>query len=229
MLRIFYFFTTFGDGFSQVAQSFIPTVLYRNEKASKVDEASIQSSSAANSDGNDVCTYEFKATSTTNLDTSTANFESVEDKKKTKILLKKIIVLASMMAVINFTTSKAIMQRCSSLFTNDAIVQSIVSLPWNVFYVTGSVLIHPFLMAFEGTILAARDLGYLVSSYGFTMGAILLILRFRTSTFPQVWRSLFLFQVTRFVLLGWRVWQKTWNVKDDHKSSVDVEPIRGSQ
>jgi len=215
MLRIFYFFCTFGDSFSQVAQSFIPAVLYGD------NEACAQSSSSATTTTTSYIDDDTTGNSTESKHIGEHNHDIIKDvvlhsyvdhnKKKTTILLKKIIVLASLMAVINSTVSKVIMQKCSSFFTNDAVIQSILGVPCNVLYVTGCVLLHPFLMTFEGSILATRDLGYLVGSYGLTTGALLLLLRFRTASFPEVWRSLFLFQVIRSVLFGWRVWRKTQN------------------
>jgi len=214
MLRVFYFFCTSGDSFSRVVQSFIPAVLYGDERTTEnsIDTVThANNSNKSNKDGTSIETNNGEKSQAPKSQTNNNN----NNKIRTKLLLKKIKLLAFLMAILNTTISKLILQKCYSLFTNDTIVQSILRNPWNTLYVTGSVLLHPFLMAFEGSILANRDLGYLVGSYGLTMGVLLITLRFGTRVFEDVWRILLLFQVVRCVLFGWWVWGKTMVVLDD--------------
>jgi len=129
--------------------------------------------------------------------------------KASRFLLKRIFLLASSMAVINTNTSRFVMKRGGSFFTNDGAILSLLRNRNRVALMMGSCFLHPFIMAMEGSILATRDLGFLVSAYGFTMATMLSILKFSTSTFTGVWQALFAFQAIRFTIFGGRVLSKT--------------------
>lgn len=192
MLRIFFFFCTFGDSFSLAAQSFLPKVLYSGGGNDSVN-------------GNG---YDKKAAS-----------EPKENTAIAKSLLKRIFIMASIMAVTNSGLAKYIMENGGAIFTNDGAILSLLSDPSRVFYMMGSVLLHPLIMTMEGSILATRDLGFLVGAYGFTMTVMLSLLKFSTSSFTQVWRALFSFQAIRSVVFGARVFAKTRTRKSDPKES----------
>jgi len=188
MLRVFFFFCTFGDAFSMAAQSFLPQVLYgRNNDESK------DSQDGSSSKSND---SELKA-------------PTRRDKYRAKQLLKRILFMASGMAFSNALLTKTLLQQCGSFFTNDPTILSLLASPGRVFYMMAAVFLHPIIMALEGSILATRDLGFLVSAYGATMAILLSLLHFATSSFTGVWRALFLFQVIRCTTFGWRVFNKT--------------------
>jgi len=190
MLRIFFFFCTFGDSFSLAAQSFLPKVLY------------------SGGDNDSTNGNEKKATS-----------EPKENTAMAKSLLKRIFMLASIMAVTNSGVAKYIMENGGSIFTNDSAILRLLSDPSRVFYMMGSVLLHPLIMTMEGSILATRDLGFLVGAYAFTMTIMLSLLKFSTSSFTQVWRALFTFQAIRSVVFGVRVFAKTRTRKSEPKGS----------
>ena len=192
MLRIFFFFCTFGDSFSLAAQSFLPKVLYSGGD-----------NDSANGNEN-----EKKAASKPKENTALA-----------KSLLKRIFLMASIMAVTNSGLAKYIMENGGAIFTNDGAILSLLSDPSRVFYMMGSVLLHPLIMTMEGSILATRDLGFLVGAYGFTMTIMLSLLKFSTSSFTQVWRALFSFQAIRSVVFGARVFAKTRTRKSESKGS----------
>ena len=181
MMRIFFFFCTFGDSFSLAVQSFLPKVLYGGGDE---DDAT-----HGKSDVN-------------------AN-KPKENTAMAKSLLKRIFLLASVMAVTNSGLAKQIMEKGGSFFTNESVILSSLSDPSRVFYMMGSVLLHPLILTMEGSILATRDLGFLVGSYGFTMTIMLSLLKFSTNSFTQVWRALFAFQVIRSIVFGARVFVKT--------------------
>ncbi len=185
MLRVFFFFCTFGDAFSMAAQSFLPQVLYGNS-----DEKNNQNN-GSNSSGNELKT------------------PTLRDKYRAKKLLKRILLLASGMAVSNAVLTKILLQQCGSFFTNDPTILSLLASPGRVFYMMSAIFFHPIIMALEGSILATRDLGFLVASYGVTMTIMLSLLQFATNSFTGVWRVLFLFQFVRVSIFGWRVFNKT--------------------
>lgn len=193
MLRIFFFFCTFGDSFSLAAQSFLPKVLY---------------SGGDNNDSANRNEIEKKVTSKPKENTALA-----------KSLLKRIFLMASIMAVTNSGLAKYIMENGGAIFTNDGAILNLLSDPSRVFYMMGSVLLHPLIMTMEGSILATRDLGFLVGAYGITMTIMLSLLKFSTSSFTQVWRALFSFQAIRSVVFGARVFAKTRTRKSEIKES----------
>lgn len=191
MLRVFFFFCTFGDSFSLAAQSFLPKVLYVNSKDKEVS-----------------------TTETNELEEEMK--QEIAPKENTdvsKTLLKRIFTLASAMALINSNLARQILKRGGSFFTNDSTILTLLGDPGRVFYLMGSVLLHPLIMTMEGSILATRDLGFLVSAYFFTMGTMLSLLKFSTNSFTEVWRALFTFQAIRSITFGARVFQKTRSKK----------------
>jgi Na+-driven multidrug efflux pump len=188
MLRVFFFFCTFGDSFSMAAQSFLPKILY-------------ESSGGSNNINNNT-DQEIKVEDELNLPTRS-------NKVKAKKLLRRILLLASGMAITNSLLTKTILQQGGRFFTNDATILSLLGSPGRVFFMAAAVFLHPFIMTLEGSILASRDLGFLVTAYGGTMATLLSLLQFATSTFTDVWRALFTFQVIRCTLFGWRVYNKT--------------------
>ncbi|GFH54490.1 hypothetical protein CTEN210_10966 [Chaetoceros tenuissimus] len=188
MLRVFFFFCTFGDSFSLAAQSFLPKVLYGNSEVSTTETNEIEEETR----------------------------QAIVPKENTdvaKTLLKRIFTLASAMALTNSNLARQILKRGGSFFTNDSTILQLLGDPARVFYLMGSVLLHPLIMTMEGSILATRDLGFLVSAYFFTMGTMLSLLKFSTNSFTEVWRALFTFQAIRTITFGARVFQKTRSKK----------------
>ncbi len=184
MLRVFFFFCTFGDGFSLAVQSFLPQVLYG--QATDDEEGGEKKPK----DGQ-------------------LREPSRSDKFRANHLLRRILLLASGMAVLNSSLTKIILQQGGTFFTNDQTILCLLGSADRVLYMMGAVFLHPLIMAFEGSILATRDLGFLVASYGVTMAILLSTLHFVTSTFTGVWKALFLFQFVRFTIFGSRVFKKT--------------------
>lgn len=180
MLRIFFFFCTFGDTFSQAAQSFLPSVMFSKQETQSTEKLDDQSRSV-----------------------------SPEGKKRAQSFLKRLLVLALGMGLVNAQAARMIIQNLGSMFTNDASILSLLCKPVHVLYLMGSVFLHSTIMTMEGSIIATRDLGFLVGAYGVTMALLLSVLKIGCPTFSGVWRGLFLFQITRFCLFGSRILQKT--------------------
>ena len=180
MLRIFFFFCPFGDTFSQASQSFLPSVMFSKKESQSTHNREDQAPSV-----------------------------SVEGKKQAQHFLKRLLFMALGMGVANAQASRIILQNLGSMFTNDASILSLLCKPVHVLYLMGSVFLHAIIMTMEGTIIATRDLGFLVGAYGVTIAFLLSVLKFACPTFSGVWRALFLFQITRFCLFGSRMLQKT--------------------
>lgn len=178
MLRLFFFYATFGDALSQSAQSFIPSLgRVTNDSPSK--------------NGNN------------NNKNQSSN--SILDDKIRK-LMKKFIVIGSFISLINSQVARYILVARGATFTTENSIISIMraTSKWMGF----SLILHPFIMLFEGSIIARRDLKYLVGTYATTMGLMMLQLR-SCSSFEGVWISLFVFQAIRLSQFGWRAWEKT--------------------
>jgi Na+-driven multidrug efflux pump len=204
MFRIFFFLTTFGDSFSAAAQSFVPKALFSNsgKELDSGTEMSVDQTILENT-----------------VATSTAASIPAENKRQANVLLKRIFFLGSIMAVVGPATTKQIMERGGSLFTNDATILSLLRDPGRVSYMMGSILLHPFVMIMEGSLLATWDLKYLVGAYGCTITMMLSLLKISTNSFTEVWRALFSFQIIRFVVFGSRVFSNTREKASKSKSA----------
>ena len=152
----------------------------------------------------------------------------------TKSLLKRIFAIAGTMSLVNSALVRAILMRGGSFFTNDKDILSLLSVPNRVLYMMGSVLLHPIIMALEGSILATRDLRFLVGAYSLTMSLMLSLLEFGTSSFTGVWRALFSFQLIRCIIFGLRMIYKTrenkirewWKCTKGRKNGCNVRHHR---
>eukprot|EP00546_Thalassionema_frauenfeldii_P013404 CAMPEP_0178910560 /NCGR_PEP_ID=MMETSP0786-20121207/9165_1 /TAXON_ID=186022 /ORGANISM="Thalassionema frauenfeldii, Strain CCMP 1798" /LENGTH=454 /DNA_ID=CAMNT_0020582825 /DNA_START=596 /DNA_END=1960 /DNA_ORIENTATION=- len=71
-----------------------------------------------------------------------------------------------------------------------------------------TLLIYPFVVMVEQSLVATRDLMYLLRSYLFTMVFHFGCLRWLTNSFSELWRTIFLFQVIRIVQFVPRTLQK---------------------
>jgi len=228
MLRIFFFFTTFGDSFSQSAQTMLPQALYSQINNDSTEKSTVELLNSNNS--------------TVSLATTSLNNE-VEDTMKKKNVLSKVMenlrmfkpdksssvnrspflsifnrhfVLCIFTGIASLLLSTNILTTKSSLFTSDVAISQLMSryAPWISF----SLLVHPIIMLFEGSIIASRDLGYLVGCYGFTIITLLMQLNRFCDNFTGIWKSLFLLQFSRLLFFGVRVFRKMIFNKKEGKS-----------
>ena len=72
-----------------------------------------------------------------------------------------------------------------------------------------ALLIHPITMTFEGSIIAGRDMKFLLGAYVASISLLLGKLKFFCGDFAAVWHGLVLFQLVRIVQFGSIVWKKT--------------------
>lgn len=158
MMRIFFFFTCFGDSLSQATQSFLPRVLYPKPI-----------------------------------------------KKNIRKILKRFLVFSSCVGVLISFGSNWILSDMVGYLTNDKAVIKTISKHSK--FVTLSLLLHPFIMLTEGTLIATRDFRNLVTSYSVTIAMHFVLLATACSSFQDIWRVLFLFQSIRLSLFGTRVIQ----------------------
>jgi Na+-driven multidrug efflux pump len=115
MMRVFFFFSCFGDSVSQAAQTFFPQVA----------------------------------------------------KKGRGVLEKRLFYLSSILGLFVSQFSALILRQFGGYLTKDAEIIKLMADYSS--YVGAAVLLHPFIMVLEGTILAKRDLLFLVGMYVSTM------------------------------------------------------------
>eukprot|EP00956_Cyclotella_meneghiniana_P023593 scaffold46192_cov22-Cyclotella_meneghiniana.AAC.1 len=124
-----------------------------------------------------------------------------------RYLLKRLILMSTIAGVVNSIFSKFIANNAGSAFTTDA---SLVSLMSEVSPFMGiALLIHPLTMAFEGSIVAGRNLKKLLGTYVFSVLLLLAQLKFACTEFVGVWHAIVLFQAVRILQFGPLVWKRT--------------------
>lgn len=157
MMRVFFFYATFGDSLSQASQTFVPQVLVGSQN----------------------------------------------NQQQVKKLLTRLSVMAAAIGIMNSNVAHFIIQNCGTYFTKEPSILS--TMASHSTYLCLALLLHPFIMLFEGAIIATKDLGYLVGTYVYTMVLLMGLLAFSSATFQGVWRALFIFQVIRLVQFAHRV------------------------
>lgn len=207
MMRIFFFCCTFGDSLSQGAQTFLPQVIYsgRNVQNSEKDKSNNVTSKKS----------DYKIMSSGKGKTLLSSIQNklsslrMKDKERSPVvtLLFRLSVVAALVSLTISNAATYVLGKKTSIFTSDASISALISkhCKWIGF----SIILHPFIMLNEGNIIAKRDLKFLVSSYLFNILALLVQLNFFCFEFVDVLKSLFFFQVTRFILFGSRVVQTT--------------------
>ena len=171
MMRVFFFYATFGDALSQTAQSFLPLTLY--PKANQ-----------------------------------TAFWK----------LLKRMLSIGWATALANGFLVVFILKYLGKYLASDAgIVKLMAS---HTGFLGLAVFFHPFVMLFEGAVIASREFRSLVTTYIVTLGLHFGILTKFTGSFPAIWRTFFIFQVLRFSNFGFHVLRKQLS------SAIQVETER---
>lgn len=158
MMRIFFFFTCFGDSLSQATQSFLPRALYPKPIQQNIRK-----------------------------------------------ILKRFLIFSTCVGVlISFGSNWILSDMVGYLTTDKAVIETISK---HSKFVTLSLLLHPFIMLTEGTLIATRDFRNLVTSYSVTIAMHFALLALACTSFQDIWRVLFLFQSIRLSLFGTRVIQ----------------------
>jgi Na+-driven multidrug efflux pump len=179
MMRIFFFFSTFGDSLSQTAQSFLPATLYPSP---------------------------------------TAGGGGGGDRPGFAKILRRLVVVAVAVAVINSNIAVKVLQVGGKFLTRDPVIVGLMR--QHTGFLGASILLHPLIMLLEGTVIASRKFRSLVIIYTGTLAWQLAALMFLTGSFPAIWRTFFLFQLTRLGLYTYRV---VWWRQQQRKNSNSIE------
>lgn len=120
--------------------------------------------------------------------------------------MKRLCIVGALMGLL---TKLAIGQVVKKFGSMGGVTSSMAALldnaqPWAGW----TLLVYPFVVMLEQSLVATRDLVYLLRSYLFTMVFHFGCLRWLTSSFSELWRTIFLFQVIRVVQFVPRTLQK---------------------
>jgi Na+-driven multidrug efflux pump len=127
-------------------------------------------------------------------------------KEQVHKLLRRLTIMATGIGLWNTNVARFIIRNCGTYFTREPSI--LIALASHSTFLCLALLLHPFIMLFEGAIIATKDFGYLVGTYVCTMVLLFGLLRFSTPTFQGVWRAMFFFQLARLVQFAHRVWVK---------------------
>ena len=186
LMRIFFFFATFGDALSHSAQTFLPGLLYRK----KLHEQAMPTN-----------------LTTANNQNSTLQSTNNGDSTNARTLLKRLLLFSVGAGTINSLTGRYIANSAGGTFTTDSSLVALMSRASP--YMGLANFIHPITMTLEGSIIAGRDAGYLVGTYVFSLVLLLSHLRYVCSHFAAVYHALLLFQIVRIIQFGHRAWKRT--------------------
>mmetsp|Transcript_17356 Transcript_17356/g.40080 ORF Transcript_17356/g.40080 Transcript_17356/m.40080 type:complete len:669 (-) Transcript_17356:254-2260(-) len=130
------------------------------------------------------------------------------DRKARRSLIQRLLCIATFVGLSINVMSRLMLTRFGGFLTKDS---TIIGLMAEYSTLVGSaLLLHPFIQLLEGTVLAKRDLLFMVKSYlctsllhfGFVFSPV-------ASTFAGLWRALFVFQNVRLTQFALRVWQRS--------------------
>jgi len=199
MMRIFFFYATFGDSLSQASQTFLPRVLTKNKSKTTTT-----------------------TTTTINGSTTTSTTNNNNNKNGGLIqLTRRLAILSAAVGLLDWNVSNFVVHRFGTYFTKEASILALMKK--HSFFMALSLLLHPFIMLFEGAIIATRDLTFLVGTYAVTMGLLFGQLRYGTNSFAGVWRALFCFQALRTVQFGYRFVSKTLRGGQNKKNNQEED------
>ena len=165
--------------------------------------------------------YFFFACFGDSLSQAAQSFFPQVDKKARRSLIQRLLCIASFVGLSTNFMSRQILSRFGAFLSKDS---NIIGLMAEYSPLVGlALLLHPFIMLLEGTVLAKRDLLFMVRSYictnllhfGFVFSPV-------ASTFAGLWRALFVFQNIRLIQFALRVWQRSRPTnKGDSFASID--------
>ncbi|KAG5179596.1 hypothetical protein JKP88DRAFT_270306 [Tribonema minus] len=166
MLRIFFFFTTFGDSLSQAAQAFLPGMMASDRAAAAAHRKRVRAQADADTRG---------ANLNFNGDAPSAQRRAPAQAPVSagNLMIRKLLTLAAGIGVCMALSAGLVPLRLPHLFTNDALITDqmrrlVPVLSW-------SLLVHASVMGLEGILLAKRELSFLAKTY--LVNAIMAVLR----------------------------------------------------
>lgn len=138
--------------------------------------------------------------------------------------LKRLFYLATAVGVSNHQFSQLILKQLGRFLTKDARIIQMMG-DYSPF-VGLAVLLHPFIMFLEGTVLAKRDLVFMTVMYVAT-GLLHFAHVFSpaAASFSGLWRCLFVFQFIRLIQFGMRVWDTSRRERRDNSAAAVASTV----
>ena len=202
MMRLFFFFGTFGDSLSQASQTYLPRLLWQTSEMDKDRMSQKSNAEVENELGADK-----------RLGDAGPTKQSRQQLRGLLQMVRRLVVLSTVIGLFNFNVSSFVIERFGSSFAKEPTILRLMKNHY--FFMACSLFLHPFIMLFEGAIIASRDLVFLVGTYGLTMGLLFGQLRYGTSSFAGVWKALFCFQSLRATQTGARFMIKTLRKRNE--------------
>mmetsp|Transcript_14539 Transcript_14539/g.32780 ORF Transcript_14539/g.32780 Transcript_14539/m.32780 type:complete len:386 (-) Transcript_14539:161-1318(-) len=122
-------------------------------------------------------------------------------------LIKRLFYITSLVAIFNNQVSKLILGKLGRFLTKDANI--IAMMAQHAPLVGMAVSVHPFIMLLEGTLLARRDLVFMLVLY--TLSTLLhigLVFSPMADTFLGLWNVIFIFQAFRLFQFSIRFFER---------------------
>lgn len=211
MMRIFFFYATFGDALTQAAQTYLPSTLLAAEATTTTGTTTIAAEATT--------TTPAQAAATAAVGTN----EAANDNVNAKRLLSKLFVFATGIGLFNFVSIQSILRRMGRLFTQNTEIIAVMTK--HSFAISVAAMLHSFIMVYEGALIAKGDFMFLVVSYVTIMGILVTQLACATPSFAQVWSALLVFQVLRLAQFSVRVVHTLWLRRRQQRSDpAELEP-----
>jgi Na+-driven multidrug efflux pump len=121
-------------------------------------------------------------------------------------ILRRLLMIATVLGVVNGRAAVHIVRNVGSLLTDNVMVIELMQR--NALYFGLAVLLHPFILLLEGTVVASGEFRSLMTTYISTSMVHFVSLRFMCGSFSAIWRTFVLFQCMRFINFAYRVIHK---------------------
>mmetsp|Transcript_969 Transcript_969/g.1447 ORF Transcript_969/g.1447 Transcript_969/m.1447 type:complete len:306 (+) Transcript_969:1163-2080(+) len=128
---------------------------------------------------------------------------SLTRNKAFRILLRRLLVVSSVISTINTLFSIGLVRRMGMVFTTD--LQITNCMRSQSVWLGLSLFLHSFVLTLEGTLIAKRDVAFLARSYLIFLPLLIIRLHYFCPAFPGVWQTLFAFQLARLIQFAMRM------------------------
>lgn len=184
LMRIFLFFAVFGDGLSQASQTFLPGLFVKKRR--------VQPSSCVDAETHEALLKERNESSRS---------------EKAHQVIRRLLTISVTLGVVISVIACYIAKNVGGAFTSNTHLVLLMSTASS--YMGANLLLHPLVEMLEGTMIASRDMGFLLMTRGIILALFLGTIRTSLSKFTDIWKTLLLFQFIKIVVYGIRAWGKT--------------------
>lgn len=184
LMRIFLFFAVFGDGLSQASQTFLPGLFVKKRRTQPISNVNAETHEAHLKERN----------------------ESSRSEKAYQVI-RRLLTISTAFGVFISVIACYIAKNVGGAFTSNSHLVLLMSTASS--YMGANLLLHPLVEMLEGTMIASRDMGFLLVTRGIILALFLGTLRTSLSKLTDIWKTLLLFQFIKIVLFGIRAWGKT--------------------